>query len=116
MSPAEYVKHGLPWFDFYKDEPVVGGSKKLKGTETVAALNEKKGIEMEDNSPLPITQIKDLSKKLASNEVRVGRIPSSIVEDKSTPIRAKRRYRRLLAAWDKLSVAQRDALLVMLGA
>ena len=116
MSPAEYVKHGLPWFDFYKDEPVVGGSNELKGTETVPALNEKKGVEMEDISPLLITQIKDLSEKLASDEVRVGCIPPSNVEDKSTATRARIRYRRLMAAWEKLSVEQRDALLVMLRA
>ena len=116
LSPAEYVKHGLPWFEFYKDEPVVGGSNELKGTETVADLNKKEGVEMEDNSPLPITQIRDLSAKLASDEVRVGRIPASNVEDKSTATRARVRCRRLMAAWEKLSIEQRDALLVMLRA
>ena len=116
MSPAEYVKYGLPWFEFYKDEPVVGGSNELKGTETVADLNKKEGVEMEDNSPLPITQIRDLSAKLASDEVRVGRIPASNVEDKSTATRARVRCRRLMAAWEKLSIEQRDALLVMLRA
>lgn len=44
VTAAEYEEHGLPWFDFYRDDlAVLEGSKQLAGVKSVGAISKKKG-------------------------------------------------------------------------
>lgn len=43
VTAKEYKEHGLPWFDFYRDDiAVLKGSKKLAGVKSVVALSKEK--------------------------------------------------------------------------
>ncbi len=44
VTAEEYERHGLPWFDFYRDDvPALQGSKILAGVKTVATMSKEKG-------------------------------------------------------------------------
>jgi hypothetical protein len=47
-TASEYTKAGLPWFEYYADQPALPGSKTLAGLDSVAAKGVKKG-----ETPLP---------------------------------------------------------------
>lgn len=47
-TARDYANAGLPWFEYYGDQPALGGGKLLKGIESVAQMGAKKG-----ESPLP---------------------------------------------------------------
>ena len=44
VTAKEYKRHGLPWFDFYRDDaPALEGSKILAWVKTVVTISKEKG-------------------------------------------------------------------------
>ena len=42
-TAAEYTRAGLPWFDWYAEQPALNGAERLKGLSSVHQLGTKKG-------------------------------------------------------------------------
>lgn len=44
VTAKEYKRHGLPWFDFYRDDvAALEGSEKLAGVKSVVTVSAEKG-------------------------------------------------------------------------
>jgi len=61
---------GLPWFDYYRERPAVGGSKILRGVKSIATVAKEKRQPLPDNQPLAIDKVIQLREKLRPNQVR----------------------------------------------
>jgi hypothetical protein len=42
-TAKEYTRYGLPWFDYYSENPAVDGSRKLAALKTVGEIGKQKG-------------------------------------------------------------------------
>jgi len=60
ISPAEYARHGIPWFDFAAPGPKAPGSKALAGLKTVVEVEVAAGRTLPDDGPIPIDRIRRL--------------------------------------------------------
>lgn len=70
LTANDYTSHGMPWFDYYNDDPALSGTEKLKGVKSVAALQkEGKGKILPENQSVnvPQNQIKVISSKQVTN-------------------------------------------------
>ena len=66
-----YSQAGVPWFDHYREQPVVAGSKVLRDLKSVATLNKEKGRgPLPDNDPIAIEKVIRLRESLAAGQVR----------------------------------------------
>ena len=72
-TAEDYTRRGLPWFDYYGEQPAVGGSGTLSGMKSVAQLGEEKGEKpLPENESVTPTRIIKLRQGLAKNQVREG--------------------------------------------
>jgi len=64
-TAREYTRHGLPWFDYYSDEPAVDGGGKLgKVLTSIAKLGKSKGEEpLPENAAVTTPQVVHVGKK-----------------------------------------------------
>jgi len=76
LSPAkpptalEYTRFGLPWFDYYAEEPCIAGRKPLRGLKSVKQMGTAKGeTPLPENDSCEPTLVKKLKK---GNVVREG--------------------------------------------
>ncbi|HUP21552.1 MAG TPA: hypothetical protein VNB06_01270 [Thermoanaerobaculia bacterium] len=60
LTAEEYTRAGLPWFDWYSEQPAVPGSEKLAGLSSVHELGQHKG-----ELPLPENQSVEPKKVVA---------------------------------------------------
>jgi hypothetical protein len=60
ISPAEYAREGIPWFDYAAPGPKAPGSGTLSGLKTVAEVEEAFGRTLPDDRPIPIDRIRRL--------------------------------------------------------
>jgi hypothetical protein len=64
LTATEYARAGLPWFDYYSEEPAVDGSAKLAGLQSVAALGQAKGaLPLPGNQPVEPKPLITIHKK-----------------------------------------------------
>jgi hypothetical protein len=73
QTADDYTRRGLPWFDYYKEGPVLDGTAKLANLKSVAQLDQQKGgapILPENTSvnPILVVQLGDPN----PNKVREG--------------------------------------------
>ncbi len=70
-TAAEYTRHGLPWFDLYKDAPAIEGSQRLAGVKTVSQLAKEKGqVVLPENQSTDPHNIVQLREGLVPGQVR----------------------------------------------
>jgi hypothetical protein len=68
-----YREAGVPWFDHYRELPVVAGSKVLRGLKSVATLGKEKDQQaLPDNDPVVIDKVIQLREPLVAGQVREG--------------------------------------------
>jgi hypothetical protein len=75
VTAAEYTKAGLPWFDWYTEQPSVSGAKKLAGLSSVKELGEKKGqMPLFENESVDPARVVDVgrAKRPPGKSVRLG--------------------------------------------
>jgi hypothetical protein len=72
-TAEDYTRRGLPWFEYYGEQPAVTGSKTLGGMKSVADLGKEKGeLPLPENQTVDPTNVITLRKGLAKNQVREG--------------------------------------------
>ncbi len=68
-----YRQAGVPWFEHYREQPVVAGSSVLRGLQSVATLGKEKGGQaVIENDPVVIDRVIQLRERLATGQVREG--------------------------------------------
>ena len=68
-----YQQAGVPWFDHYREQPVVAGSPVLRGLKSVVALDKEKNEQTAiGNDPIVIDNAVQLRAALAPGQVREG--------------------------------------------
>ena len=73
-TAREYTEAGLPWFDYYADQPAVEGSSILSKLESIAAMSNAKGdTPPPENEPVSPANVVHLRKGLGKHPVREGR-------------------------------------------
>jgi len=71
-TAEEYARAGLPWFDYYSEEPVVEGSAALAGLKSVSEMGKEKGdVPLPENASVQATPVVQLGGK-QSRRVREG--------------------------------------------
>jgi hypothetical protein len=72
-TAKEYAKAGLPWFDYYGEGAVVGGSGILAKLKSVMQLGKEKGdVPLPENEPVEAVPVIELRRGLAKDQVREG--------------------------------------------
>lgn len=73
-TAEEYSEAGLPWFEYYEDEPTaVGGATILKGLKSIATLGKEKGdVPLPENESCTPLQVIELRQGLKEGQVREG--------------------------------------------
>jgi hypothetical protein len=71
-SASDYNHAGLPWFDYYTDQPAVTGSGILSNLKSVVQMTKQKSDAIEGNQSCSPDVIVKLRKGLAKNQVREG--------------------------------------------
>lgn len=61
ITKREYAEHGIPWFDYYDDGPVLAGGKALSKVKSLAKVAEEKGEKIWDNEPMNVGAVKTLN-------------------------------------------------------
>ena len=74
MTAKQYSKFGMPWFEFYSEQPAIEGSAKLDQLKSVKELGKLKGDKPlpENQSATPVN-IQVVSNKLTKHQVREGK-------------------------------------------
>jgi hypothetical protein len=74
-TAAEYSRHGLPWFEYYREgATAVPGSERLAGVKSVAELSKEKGqVVLPENESATPDNIRDIRVGLKPGQVREGR-------------------------------------------
>ncbi len=68
-----YSQAGVPWFDHYREQPVVAGSSVLRGLKSVVTLDKEKGGQaVPENDSVVIDKVIRLREPLATGQVREG--------------------------------------------
>jgi hypothetical protein len=71
ITSKTYSKHGLPWFDYYSDQQVLNGSKKLAGLSSVAQLGKQKNeVPLPENESTEPEKLVVIAKKRSKYQVR----------------------------------------------
>lgn len=60
ITPEQYARHGIPWFDHAAPGPKAPGSDTLAGLKTVAEVEADAGRTLPDDGPIPIDRIRRL--------------------------------------------------------
>ena len=69
-----YSQAGVPWFDHYREQPVVAGSSVLRGLKSVVTLDKEKGGQaVPENDSVVIDKVIQLREPLATGQVREGK-------------------------------------------
>jgi hypothetical protein len=71
-SASDYNYAGLPWFDYYTDQPAVTGSGILSNLKSVVQMTKQKSDAIEGNQSCSPDVIVKLRNGLAKNQVREG--------------------------------------------
>ena len=73
-TAAEYTRHGLPWFELYREgAKAVPGSERLAGVKTVAQLSKEKGhAVLPENQSVSPENIEQIRVGLKPGQVREG--------------------------------------------
>jgi hypothetical protein len=72
-TAEEYTEAGLPWFDWYADQPALGGGDALRKLKSVKQLGTEKGDNpLPENASVDPKNIVSLGKKRKIHEVREG--------------------------------------------
>jgi hypothetical protein len=69
-TAADYSYAGLPWFDYYSDQPAVNGSGILGSLKSIAQMAKKKGEHLEGNQSCDPEVVVKLRKGLKKDQVR----------------------------------------------
>jgi len=73
MTAKEYTRAGLPWFEYYSEQPALDGSQKLGGLESVVQKAKSKGEPaLPENEPVTPEKIVKLRAGLQKGQVREG--------------------------------------------
>lgn len=74
LTSAEYERRGIPWFNYYREEPVaVSGSGVLSGLESVWKRGKRTGdVPLPDNESVRPGKVVELRRGLREGEVRQG--------------------------------------------
>jgi hypothetical protein len=70
LSAKDYAAAGLPWFDYYGDQPAVGGSAALARLKAIGDFSPKDGLDDDVHDTVPVTRVIKLGPR--RGEVRVG--------------------------------------------
>jgi len=70
ISPAEYAREGIPWFDYAATGPKAPGSDALAALKTVAEVEEQAGRTLPDDRTIPIDRIRRLPTRRRRTTVR----------------------------------------------
>ena len=60
ISPGDYARHGIPWFDYAAPGPKAPGSDTLAELKTIAEVEHDAGRTLPDDGPIPIDRIRRL--------------------------------------------------------
>lgn len=71
ITPAQYRKAGIPWFDFYQDAPRLPGAAVLAKLDGLASRLLKQGHALDQNTPISVGSTVKLS-RTAAGEIRDG--------------------------------------------
>jgi hypothetical protein len=72
-TAKSYQKAGMPWFDWYEDEPAVGGSATLRKLKSIVQVDKVKNEKpVMDNGPIAIEKVTQLRESLSKGQVREG--------------------------------------------
>ena len=73
MTAKQYSKCGMPWFEFYAEQPAIEGSTTLDQLKSVKEFGELKGDKPlpENESATPVN-IQVVSNKVTKHQVREG--------------------------------------------
>lgn len=52
LDAKQYSDYGIPWYEYYKDAPVLGGAKVLAGVKSIGSFPSEEGVT--DHSSLEI--------------------------------------------------------------
>lgn len=63
ISRADYVRAGIPWFDYSAPGPKTTGSDTLDGLRTVAEVEADAGRALPDDGPIPIDRIRRIPER-----------------------------------------------------
>jgi hypothetical protein len=61
--PKRYAEANVPWFDYYLEGTTLAGPSILAGLHGIASAVLGDGKKLEDNTPICVTKIVDLSPK-----------------------------------------------------
>ena len=71
FTAKEYERRGLPWFEYYSETKVLGGSSVLNKLKSVATLGKEKGdMPLPENESLKPSHIVSLRQGLKKDQVR----------------------------------------------
>lgn len=71
-TARDYADAGLPWFEYYSDQPAVGGGGLLKGIKSVAKMGKKKGETPLTENVAVVPQVVIGLAPRRGDEVRIG--------------------------------------------
>jgi len=72
LTAADYTRHGMPWFDHYRDDlPAAAGTSKTRALKGVVELEKEKGVKvLPENESAHVKHVVKVGK--APGEVRDG--------------------------------------------
>ena len=74
LTAREYTNAGLPWFEYYADQPAVEGSSILSKLESIAQMGKAKSeVPLPENETVSPTNVVQIRKRLGKHPVREGR-------------------------------------------
>jgi hypothetical protein len=72
-TAREYARAGLPWFQWYGEQPAIKGGKQLTGLKSVKQIGQTKGdVPLPENGSLEPGQVVNLGPAASKNQVREG--------------------------------------------
>ena len=73
-TAEEYTRNGLPWFEYYSDQPTLDAPEVLEKLKSVSQLGAEKGdVPLPENTSVDPTNIVTLRRGLKDGQVREGR-------------------------------------------
>lgn len=67
IDARTYSSYGFPWFDYYGEGTDVATSDTLSKIQSIAQIDEQKGVTTQDNTPVAITNVKKIGKVPPTN-------------------------------------------------
>ena len=72
-TAEEYTRSGLPWFEYYSDQPTLDAPEVLEKLKSVSQLGAEKGdVPLPENTSVDPTNIVTLRRGLKDGQVREG--------------------------------------------